>query len=44
MEGTAQQLESVIVDGMDCFTVNVMLKVLQSSWRFVLCVEFSVLQ
>jgi len=44
VEGTAQQVHSSIVVGMECVTVNSMRKVLHSSWTVVLWVEWSVLK
>jgi len=44
MECTAQQVDSGIVGGMECVTVNIMWKVLHSRWKVVLQVEWSVLQ
>jgi len=44
VEGTPQQVDSGIVGWMECVTVNIMWKVLQSRWIVVLWVEWSVLQ
>jgi len=44
VEAIAQQVDSCIVDWMDCVTANIMWKVLHSRWTVVLCVECSVLQ
>ena len=44
VEGAAQQVDSGIVGGMECVTVNSKWKVLHSRWTVVLWVEWSVLQ
>jgi len=44
VEGTSQQVDSGIVVLMECLTVNIMWKVLPSSWKVVLWVEYSVLK
>jgi len=44
VEGTAQQVDSSIVDWMECVTVNIIWKVLHSRWTVLLWVEWSVLQ
>jgi len=44
VEGTAQQVDSGIVGWMYCVTVNIMWKVLHSSWTVGWWVEYSVLQ
>ena len=44
VEGPAQQVDSGILVSMACFTVNIMWKLLQSSWTVVLQLECSVLQ
>jgi len=44
IDGTAQQLDSFIVGWVDCVTVNIMWKVLQSNWTVILWVEWSVSQ
>jgi len=43
VEGTVQQVDSVIVAWMECVTVNIMCKVLHSMWTVVLWLEWSVL-
>jgi len=44
VEGTAQQVDSVIVAWMECVTVNSIWKILHSRWTVVLWVEWSLLQ
>ena len=44
VEGTAQQVDSGIAGGMECVTVIIMWKVLQSRWTVIFQVEWSVLQ
>jgi len=44
VEGTAQQVDSVIVGWMECVTVKFMWKLLHSSWTVLLWLECSVLQ
>ena len=44
VESTAQQVDSCIVDLMECVAVNIMLKVIHSRWTEVLWVEWSVFQ
>jgi len=44
VEGTAQQVDSCIVDRMDCVSVNIMWKVVHSMWTVVMWDELSVLQ
>ena len=44
VDDTAQQVDSDIVAWMDCVTVNIVWKLLQSRWTVVLWLEWSVLQ
>jgi len=44
VEGTVQQVDSVIVAWMECVTVNIMWKLLYSRWTVELWLEWSVLQ
>ena len=44
VEGTAQQVDCVIVCRMECVTINIMWNVLHSRWTVILWFEWSVLQ
>jgi len=44
VEGTAQQVDSIIAGWMECVTMNIIWKVLHSSWTVLLQVEWNVLQ
>ena len=44
VEGTAEQVDSVIVSLILCVTVNIMWKIPHSRWTVVSWVEYSVLQ
>jgi len=44
VEGTAQEVDSGIAFWVECFTVNIMWKLLHSRWTVILQVEWSALQ